>query len=111
MDFFISDAYAQQAGGAAAGGSPMNMFIMLGVMIAVFYFLLIRPQNKRAKEHRAMLAALAVGNEVVTGGGILGKVTEVSEAFVSIEIASGVVVKVQRHQISGLMPGGTIKSA
>ncbi|MGH8265596.1 MAG: preprotein translocase subunit YajC [Steroidobacteraceae bacterium] len=110
MDFFISNAYAQQAGGGAAGGG-MQMIIFMGLFFVVFYFLLIRPQNKRAKEHRAMLAALAVGNEVVTTGGILGKVTEVSESFVSIEIASGVVIKVQRAQVSGLMPSGTIKSA
>ena len=109
MDFFISNAYAQQAGGGAAGGG-MQMIIFMGLFFVVFYFLLIRPQNKRAKEHRAMLAALAVGNEVVTSGGILGKVTEVSESFVSIEIASGVVIKVQRAQVSGLMPSGTIKS-
>ncbi len=109
MDFFISNAYAQQAGGGAAGGG-MQMIIFMGLFFVVFYFLLIRPQNKRAKEHRAMLAALAVGNEVVTSGGILGKVTEVSESFVSIEIASGVVIKVQRAQVSGLMPAGTIKS-
>jgi len=110
MDFFISNAYAQQAGGGAAGGG-MQMIIFMGLFFVVFYFLLIRPQNKRAKEHRAMLAALAVGNEVVTSGGILGKVTEVTESFVSIEIASGVVIKVQRNQVSGLMPTGTIKSA
>lgn len=110
MDFFISNAYAQAAGGGAAGGG-MQMIIFMGLFFVVFYFLLIRPQNKRAKEHRAMLAALAVGNEVVTSGGILGKVTEVSESFISIEIASGVVIKVQRAQVSGLMPSGTIKSA
>jgi preprotein translocase subunit YajC len=111
MDFFIESAYAQTAGGGAAGGGGMQMIIFMGLFFVVFYFLLIRPQNKRAKEHRAMLAALAVGNEVVTTGGILGKVTEVSETFVSIEIATGVVIKVQRSQVSGLMPSGTIKSA
>ena len=110
MDFFISNAYAQQAGGGAAGGG-MQMIIFMGLFFVVFYFLLIRPQNKRAKEHKAMLAALAVGNEVVTSGGILGKVTEVSETFVSIEISPGIVIKVQRNQVSGLMPAGTIKSA
>ncbi len=110
MDFFIETAHAQAAGGGASGGG-LQMIVFMGLFFVVFYFLLIRPQNKRAKEHKAMLAALAVGNEVVTTGGILGKVTEVSENFVSIEIASGVVIKVQRTQVAGLMPGGTIKSA
>jgi preprotein translocase subunit YajC len=110
MDFFIETAHAQAAGGATSGGG-LQMIVFMGLFFVVFYFLLIRPQNKRAKEHKAMLAALAVGNEVVTTGGILGKVTEVSENFVSIEIASGVVIKVQRTQVAGLMPGGTIKSA
>jgi preprotein translocase subunit YajC len=110
MDFFIENAWAQQTGGATSSGG-MQMLIFMGLFFVVFYFLLIRPQNKRAKEHRAMLAALAVGNEVVTTGGILGKVTEVSESFVSLEIASGVTIKVQRNQIAGLMPTGTIKSA
>lgn len=110
MDFFIETAHAQAAGGGASGGG-LQMIVFMGLFFVVFYFLLIRPQNKRAKEHKAMLAALAVGNEVVTTGGILGKVTEVNENFVSIEIASGVVIKVQRTQVSGLMPGGTIKNA
>jgi preprotein translocase subunit YajC len=110
MDFFIENAWAQQSGGATSGGG-LQMLIFMGLFFVVFYFLLIRPQNKRAKEHRSMLAALAVGNEVVTTGGILGKVTEVSESFVSLEIASGVIIKVQRNQIAGLMPTGTIKSA
>lgn len=110
MDFFIQNAWAQQAGGATSGGG-LQMLIFMGLFFVVFYFLLIRPQNKRAKEHRTMLAALAVGNEVVTTGGILGKVTEVSDSFVALEIASGVIIKVQRNQIAALMPTGTIKSA
>ena len=81
------------------------------VMIVVFYFLLIRPQSKRAKEHRAMVAALEVGAEVATSGGIIGKVTEVSEQFLTVEIAPGVNVKVQRHTVSQVLPKGTMKSA
>ena len=81
------------------------------VMIVVFYFLLIRPQSKRAKEHRAMVAALEVGSEVATSGGIIGKVTEVSEQFLTVEIAQGVNVKVQRHTVSQVLPKGTLKSA
>jgi preprotein translocase subunit YajC len=84
---------------------------MMGLMIAVFYFLLIRPQSKRAKEHRALIASIEVGAEVVTQGGILGKVTEVSEQFLTIEIADNVHVKVQRHTITQVLPKGSIKSA
>ena len=110
MDFFIENAWAQQAGGGTTSGGGLQMLIFMGLFFVVFYFLLIRPQNKRAKEQKAMLAALAEGNEVVTTGGILGKITAVSDNFLSLEIANGVTIKVQRTQIAGLMPNGTIKS-
>ncbi len=89
----------------------MGALLLPIVMIVVFYFLLIRPQSKRAKEHRAMVASLEVGAEVATSGGILGKVTEVSEQFLTVEIAQGVNVKVQRHTVSQVLPKGTLKSA
>jgi len=109
MDWLISSAYAQ----SAPAGQP-NTFISLLPMvliIVVFYFLLIRPQQKRAKEHRAMVSALSAGDEVATQGGILGKVTEVNEQFVGVEIADGVQVKVQRHTIAQVLPKGTLKGA
>jgi preprotein translocase subunit YajC len=109
MDWLIASAWAQ-----AAGGSQPNAFVQLLPLIlifVVFYFLLIRPQAKRAKEHKAMVAALSVGDEVVTSGGILGKVTEVSDQFLTVEVAEGVRVKVQRHTVSGLLPKGTYKNA
>jgi preprotein translocase subunit YajC len=81
------------------------------LLLVVFYFLLIRPQSKRAKEHRAMVAALAAGDEVATNGGILGKVVEVGEQFLTVEIADGVRVKVQRHTVATVLPKGTLKSA
>jgi preprotein translocase subunit YajC len=109
MSFLISDAHAQAAA-APAGGGLMNM-IILPLMLVVFYFLLIRPQQKRAKEHQNMLSKLASGDEVVTAGGILGKVMEVSDGFVSVEIADGVRIKVQKSQITQLVPKGTYKSA
>ena len=77
----------------------------------VFYFLMIRPQQKKQKEHRAMMEALGVGNEVVTGGGVLGKVTAVGEQFVRVEMADGVKVKVQKHTIAAMVPKDTIKNA
>lgn len=110
MDWLIASAAAQSAGGAAQSNALMQM-LPLVIMVVVFYFLLIRPQSKRAKEHRALIAALEAGNEVVTNGGILGKVTEVGEQFVTVEIADGVHVKVQRHTISQVLPKGTLKSA
>jgi preprotein translocase subunit YajC len=82
----------------------------LVLIFVVFYFLLIRPQSKRAKEHKAMVAALTVGEEVVTSGGILGKITETGEQFITVEIATGVRVKVQRHTITNVVPKGTLKS-
>jgi preprotein translocase subunit YajC len=109
MDWLISTASAQGAG--ATGTSGMGALLLPIVMIVVFYFLLIRPQSKRAKEHRAMVASLEVGAEVATSGGIIGKVTEVSEQFLTVEIAPGVNVKVQRHTVSQVLPKGTLKSA
>ena len=84
---------------------------MMVVFIAIFYFLLIRPQQKKAKEHQAMVAKVAAGDEVVTAGGILGKVVEVGDAFLTLEIADGVRIKVQKFQVTSLMPKGTLKSA
>ena len=109
MEWLIPSAYAQ-----AAGGTQPNAFIQLLPLVlifVVFYFLLIRPQTKRAKEHKAMVAALAVGDEVVTSGGMLGKVTEVSDQFLTVEIADGVAVKIQRHTVQSVLPKGTVKSA
>ena len=106
MDFFIADAHAQGGG----GGDPTFSFIMLIALFAVFYFVLIRPQSKRQKEHKAMVAALSKGDEVVTNGGLLGKITNVGDAFVTLEIADATQVKVQRLSVAALMPKGTIKS-
>jgi len=107
MDFFIASAYAQDA--APQGG--LLSFLPLIVIFVVFYFLLIRPQMKRAKEHRALVSALAVGDEVVTNGGLLGKVTHVGDSFVTVEVADNVKVKLQKHAVASVMPKGTIKAA
>ncbi len=110
MSLLISDAYAQAAGGgtgaAASGRSSFWWYSS-----AVFYFLLIRPQQKRMKDQQAMLSRLATGDEVVTGGGMLGRITEVGDPFITLEIADGVRIKVQKAQITQLMPKGTLKSA
>jgi preprotein translocase subunit YajC len=110
MDFLISTAAAQAAGGASQQAMWMQL-LPLVLIFVVFYFLLIRPQTKRAKEHREMLGRLATGDEVVTTGGILGKITEVGDTFVSLEIAKGVEIKVQKVQVTQLMPKGTVKGA
>ena len=104
MDFLISDAFAQAGGDA--GGSLFSL-LPLVVIFVLFYFLLIRPQQKRAKQHKEMVAALAKGEEVVTNGGILGKVIEVDDNFITVEISSGLNVKVQRQAVSQVMPKGT----
>ena len=96
---------------AAAEPSPLSMLVPMGLIFLIFYFLLIRPQQKKQKEHRAMVDALAVGTEIVTGGGVLGKVTAVGEQFLTVEVSDGVTVKVQRHSISAVLPKDTIKHA
>ena len=107
MGVFIADAHAQTGGGS---GDPTFSFIMLIALFAVFYFVLIRPQSKRQKEHKSMVASLSKGDEVVTNGGLLGKITNVGDSFVTIEIADGLQVRIQRLSIAALMPKGTIKS-
>ncbi len=109
MDFLISNAMAQ-SGGTPAGAGMANI-IMLVVFIGIFYFLLIRPQMKRQKEHRAMVDSLSKGDEVVTAGGVLGKIVEIGDAFITVEIANNTHIKVQPHAVSAVMPKGTIKSS
>lgn len=103
----LSNAYA--AAPAPAGGDPVMSFLPLIVIFALFFFIIVRPQMKRAKEQKNMLAALQKGDEVVTGGGVLGKVVRVSENYVSVEIADNVVINVQKHAVQTLLPKGTIK--
>ncbi len=105
----ISVAQAQAAAPAAAGG--MSQIVILVVFVVVFYFLLIRPQQKRAKELQNMLAKLATGDEVVTTGGLLGRITEVGDPYLTLEIADGVRVRVLKGQISQVVPKGTLKAA
>jgi preprotein translocase subunit YajC len=112
MDFLINSAYAQAAGAPAGGGpSLLNTLLLPGLLLVVFYFLLIRPQSKRAKEQKDMLSKISAGDEIATTGGILGKVTEVGEQFLSVEIASGVNIKLQKFQVAQVLPKGTVKSA
>ena len=105
---FISNAYAEAA--PSVQGAGLMDFLPLVVLIAVFYFFILRPQSKRAKEHRAMIEALQRGDEVVTGGGELGRVSKVYEQYVGVELAENVEVTVQKSSITAVLPKGTIKS-
>ncbi len=107
LNFFIPSAWAQDG----SAGDPISMFLPLIIIFVLFYFFLIRPQNKKQKEHRQMVEALASGDEIVTAGGVLGKVTDVAEQFVTVEVAANVSIKVQRHTVAAVLPKGTIKSA
>ncbi|MGV0958812.1 MAG: preprotein translocase subunit YajC [Limnohabitans sp.] len=109
---FISSAFAQTAPAAAAGGdmqSTLMSMLPLLLMFAVLYFVMIRPQMKKQKEHRAMIDALAKGDEVVTAGGLLGKVCKIGDSNIGVEIAAGVEVQMQRSAVVQVLPKGTLK--
>ena len=105
---FISNAYAQSAIGGAGGG--LMSFLPIILMFVVVYFLMIRPQMKRQKEQKAMIDALSKGDEVVTAGGMLGKISKVSDAYLTVEIADGTEIVMQKASVTMLLPKGTIKS-
>jgi len=114
LDLLISPAYAQAAGQAAPGGlfgGGMTGLLFPIILIAIMYFLMIRPQMKRAKEHRAMLDKLAKGDEIITNGGIAGTVAEIGDNFVTVEIADNVRVRVQKGAIGNVLPKGTLKAS
>ncbi len=108
MSFFISDALAE--GGIAGQPEILSQLMVFGGIFLIFYFLFIRPQNKKLKEHKEMTEGLSKGDEVVTNGGILGKVSKLHENFVSVEIAEETFIRVQRQSVSSVMPKGTIKA-
>jgi preprotein translocase subunit YajC len=108
FDVFISNAFAQTAG-AAGGESSLLSMLPLVLMFVVLYFVMIRPQMKRQKEHKAMIEAIAKGDEVVTSGGLLGKISKVGESFLTLEVASGVELQVQRSAVVQVLPKGTVK--
>ena len=110
LDLLISPAAAQAAAPGAAP-SPIPSIVMMVALFGIMYFLMIRPQMKRAKEHRELTGKLAKGDEVITNGGIAGRVEELGENFISVEIAEGVKVKMQRAAIVAVLPKGTLKSA
>ncbi len=106
MDFFISPAFAE--GGQVAGPGMLD-FIFPVALLVIFYFMLVRPQSKRAKEHRAMQAALSKGDEVVTDGGLMGKIMDIGDHAILVQLADNLEVKVRRESISSVLPKGTLK--
>jgi preprotein translocase subunit YajC len=109
MSFLISDALAEAAPGAAMAGDPLASMILPIGLVVLFYFFLIRPQSKRHKEHKNMIAALQKGEEIVTTGGMLGKVTQIGDNFITVEISRDVSIHVQKSAVQAVMPKGTIK--
>ena len=109
FEFLIPSAHAQAAGAPQGGGMGMLLFPI--ILIAIMYFLMIRPQMKRAKEHKGMLDKLSKGDEVITSGGIAGVITDIGENFITVEVADNVRLRVQKAAVGNVLPKGTLKSA
>ncbi len=109
MSFLITDAYADAASGASQGGGLMQILPMIVLLVAFMYFMVIRPQSKRAKEHKNLMSSLQAGDEVATIGGILGTIEKITDDLVALKIADGAVVTLQKSAISNVLPRGTIK--
>ncbi len=109
MSFFIENAFAEAAPMAAQTPDMISQLLVFGGIFLIFWLLFIRPQSKKMKEHKAMVAALAKGDEVVTNGGVLGKIVALYDSFVTIEVSTGIELNVQRAAIASIMPKGTIK--
>ena len=105
--FLISDAMAEGAG--TSQGPGYEMIIMVVIFFAIMYFMILRPQQKKAKEHQKLIGSLAKGDEVVTSGGMLGKILKVGENAITVEIAEGVAIKLQKNSISSVLPKGSLK--
>lgn len=108
MSFFINDAYAAAAGTASA--PDLSSFMLLIGFVVIFYFFLLRPQNKRAKEHRELIANLSKGDEVVTSGGLLGKISKISDDFIVLSLNDSTEVTLQKSYVAAVVPKGTLKS-
>ncbi len=108
MSFLIPNAYAAAPQAAAGGG--IEFLIIIVIFFALMYFIMIRPQNKRTKEHKQLIESLSRGDEVITTGGVVGKITQVGENMIQIEVANGIEIKIQKQAITSVLPKGTIKS-
>jgi preprotein translocase subunit YajC len=110
LDFLINEAWADVAAPAAGQPGMLAQILPLGLLLVVFYFLLIRPQMKRAKEQKAMIEALQKGDEVITAGGVLGRISKLGEAYVTVEIAPNTEISLQKAAVQTVLPKGTLKS-
>ena len=108
MDFFISNA---MAAGESPQGGGLQLVFMVALFFGIMYFMIIRPQSKKAKEHASLLDSLTKGDEIVTNGGILGKIVNLGDNFVELKVSDSSNIKIQRHAISSVMPKGTMKGA
>ena len=109
MSLFINSAYAQ-SGEAAGQANPMFQFVLLGGFVVIFYLIIWRPQSKRAKEHKSLIESISKGDEVLTTGGLLGKITKVDEHYIALQIADDVELKMQKSSVSAVLPKGTMKA-
>ena len=107
LDLFIQNAWAQDAPQQGGSGS---LLVMMVIFFVIMYFMIIRPQMKQAREHKQMVDTLGKGDEVVTNGGLVGKITKIGDSFIQVEIAQNIEVKIQKHSVSALLPKGTIKT-
>jgi preprotein translocase subunit YajC len=108
MSFFVSDAMAQGAAAAQSGGDMIGLLFPIGLVV-ILYFFMIRPQVKRQKEHKTMVEALSKGDEIVTMGGMIGRVTELGDEYATLEVADGVGIKIRRSSVETVLPKGSIK--
>ena len=108
MSFFITDALAQDGGAAQSGDPLLGLLFPIGLVV-LLYFLMIRPQVKRQKEHKKMVEALSKGDEVATVGGLVGRITDLGENFAQVEVAEGLQVKIRRQSVEAVLPKGSIK--
>ncbi|MCE4513586.1 preprotein translocase subunit YajC [Xanthomonas hortorum] len=113
LDFLIPVAQAQATGGAPAAGpmGSLSTFALTIILIAVMYFLMIRPQMKRQKEHKSLLEKLSRGDEVITSGGVAGVISDIGDNFITVEVADNVRIRVQKSAVGHVLPKGTLKSA
>ncbi len=110
LQFFVSNAYADTAAAPAQQGGGLSLIMMTGIFILFMYFVMWRPQSKRVKEHRNLISSLAKGDEVVTAGGILGRVVKISDTYIVLSLADNVEITMQKSSISNVLPKGTLKS-
>jgi preprotein translocase subunit YajC len=110
MSLFVSDAFAAAGAAHGAPSDSTFSFIMIAAIFVLFYFMLIRPQNKRAKDHRELVSKLQKGDEIITSGGIVAKVSSVDEQFIKVLITEGVEISLQRNSVTSVLPKGTLKA-